>query len=142
LLITVEGGAMSTEDNKAIVRQAFAQTNAGNIDAAVAVTAPNCLLNGQPFGREGDRARSQAMLAAFPDVQYDLHELIAEGDKVVVRYTMRGTHQGEMMGIPPTGQQVAMEGITIYRLQDGQIVEIREQYDGLGLMQQLGVIPS
>jgi predicted ester cyclase len=135
-------GAMSSNQNRLIIRRAFEEANRGNVEASVEMTAPNCLLNGQPFGREGDRARTQAMIAAFPDVRYVLHDLIAEGDKVVARYTMHGAHQGELLGIPPTGKQVAMDVTTIYRLEEGLAVELWEQYDGLGLMRQLGAMPE
>ena len=71
---------MSVEENKALVRRAFAAANAGDIDASVAATAPDARLNGQPFGREGDRERTRRLLAAFPDVHYGLHDLIAENE--------------------------------------------------------------
>ena len=67
--------------------------------------------------------------------------MIAEGDKVAVRFTARGTHKGEFLGIPPTGKQVAWAGINIYRVASGKIAETWQLSDGLGLMQQLGVVP-
>lgn len=133
---------MSVEENKALIRRAFAAANAGDIDASVAATAPDARLNGQPFGREGDRERTRRLLAAFPDVHYELHDLIAEGDKVAVRYTMRGTQQGELLGIAPTGKAVAMSVTTIYQISDDQIVDLWENYDELGLFRQLGAIPA
>lgn len=133
---------MSTEENKALIRRAFAAANAGDVEASVAATAPDAHLNDQPFGREADRERTERMLAAFPDVQYELHDLVAEGDKVAVRYTLRGTHQGELLGIAPTGKPVAMRVTTIYRIRNSQIVDLWENYDALGLLQQLGAIPA
>ncbi len=133
---------MSEQDNRSIVRAMFAASNAGNVEEAVQYTAAECLLNGEPYGREGDRMRTTAMVAGFPDGKWILDDAVAEGDKVVARYTFQGTHRGELLGIPPTGKQVTMSGITIYRIVNGQFTEIWESYDRFGLMQQLGVIPS
>jgi len=133
---------MSTEENKAIIKEAIEAGNRGDVEGSVKYTAPDCLLNGQPFGCEGDRQRTAVMLAAFPDGKYSLDDMIAEGDKVVLRWTFRGTHQGELMGIPPTGKAVTMAGISIYHLADGMIAGFWESYDKLGLLQQLGVIPA
>lgn len=82
------------------------------------------------------------MLAAFPDGQYSMDDMIAEGDKVVLRWTFRGTHKGELMGIPATGKQVTMAGISIYHFANGMLEEIWEHYDRFGFLQQLGVIPA
>ncbi len=133
---------MPAEDNKAIVRAMFDASNAANVEQAIRWTAPDCLLNGEAYGREGDRMRTTAMVAAFPDGKWILDDAISEGDRVVVRYTFQGTHQGELLGIPPTGKSVIMTGISIYRVVNGLFTEIWESYDKLGLMQQLGVIPA
>ena len=82
------------------------------------------------------------MLAAFPDFSVTIEDAIAEGDRVAVRVTVRGTHQGALMGIPPTGKQIAIKAISMWRVTDGRIVERWESADTLGLMQQLGVIPN
>ena len=79
---------------------------------------------------------------AFPDAHVTLEDEIAEGDKVVVRWKLRGTHQGELLGIPPTGKQVELSGISIYRIADGKVLEKRGEEDALGFMRQLGVIPA
>jgi steroid delta-isomerase-like uncharacterized protein len=78
---------------------------------------------------------------AFPDANVTLEE-IAERDKVVVRWKLRGTHQGGLLGIPTTGKQVEVSGMTIYRIADGKIVEERGEEDASGLRRQLGVIPA
>jgi predicted ester cyclase len=80
--------------------------------------------------------------AAFPDLHGTIEDQIAEGDKVVSRMTYRGTHQGELMGIPPTGKQVTMSFIGIHRITAGKVAEGWVNFDALGMMQQLGVIPS
>ena len=80
--------------------------------------------------------------SAFPDLQFTIKDQIAEGDGVVMRWSARGTHKGELMGIPPTGKQVVVTGIGISRFVGDKIVEQWNNWDGLGLMQQLGVVPA
>jgi predicted ester cyclase len=99
-------------------------------------------LPGQPPGREGQKQTITAVRAALPDIRSTIDDLIAEGDKVVWRWTARATHQGPLMGIPPTGKQITFGGIVIDRIASGQIVERWDQTDTLGLLQQLGAIPS
>ena len=80
---------------------------------------------------------------AFPDMQATVEDVVAEGDKVVTRVTIRGTHQGEAEEFgPPTGKQVEIEGITIHRIEDGKIAEEWNSHDNLGMMQQLGLAPA
>lgn len=80
---------------------------------------------------------------AFPDLGATVEDVIAEGDKVVTRVTLRGTHQGEIEEFgPPTGRRIELEGITIHRIENGKIVEEWETYDNLGAMQQLGLVPQ
>ena len=80
--------------------------------------------------------------SGFPDFQATIEDLFAEGDKVVLRFTFHGTHQGEFMGVAPTGKQVTMTGVEIFRIGDGKIVELWGQEDVLGMMQQIGAIPG
>ena len=138
---------MSTDENKALVRRAYEElVNRGNLahieelvheDYVDHTHAP-----GWPTDREGLRQQVAYFRSAFPDLHVTLEELIAEGDTVAVRQTMRGTHRGEFFGIPPTGRQVAVTGISLYRVANGKIVEEWWQEDLLGLMQQLGAIPA
>jgi steroid delta-isomerase-like uncharacterized protein len=80
---------------------------------------------------------------AFPDLNVTVEDAIAEGDKVVTRYTVHGTHQGEIEEFgPPTGRQLELEGITIHRIENGKIVEEWERYDNLDILQQLGLVPE
>lgn len=97
---------------------------------------------GLPAGLEGRKIFASALLAAFPDLQVDVNDLIAEGEKLVTRYSVRGTHKGELMGIPPTGKEISITGTAIDRFENGQSIEHWEIIDQLGLMQQLGVIPA
>lgn len=82
------------------------------------------------------------MRSGFPDIQWVLEEMIAEGDKVAARFTMRGTHQGPFFGFPPTGRSIVVQAMNFYRLSGGQFVEERGQPDLLGLLQQIGAIPQ
>jgi steroid delta-isomerase-like uncharacterized protein len=82
-------------------------------------------------------------LSAFPDMHVSVEDVIAEGEKVVTRWTIRGTHQGELEEFgPPTGRQIEIKGITIHRIEDGKIAEEWERYDNLSVMQQLGLVPE
>jgi steroid delta-isomerase-like uncharacterized protein len=81
-------------------------------------------------------------LGAFPDAEVTIEDQLAEGDKVVTRWTGRGTHQGELMGVPPSGNRVEVPGITISRIEGGKIVEEWENYDALGMMQAIGAVPE
>jgi steroid delta-isomerase-like uncharacterized protein len=97
---------------------------------------------GVPEGFEGRKMFYSAMLAAFPDMQVRVEDVFTEEDKLVTRWSARGTHKGDMMGIPPTGKQISISGIAIDRFENGQSVEHWEVFDQVGLMQQLGVMPS
>jgi steroid delta-isomerase-like uncharacterized protein len=92
-------------------------------------------------GPEGVKQIVGVYRAAFPDLHLTIEDLIAEGDKVVVRFTARGTHQGDLMGVAPTGKEVTVTGISIVRIAEGKIVEEWENFDALGMMQQIGAVP-
>jgi len=81
------------------------------------------------------------MRSGFHDIQWTLEEMVADGDKVAVRYTMRGTHQGVFLGVQPTGKPIVVQAINFYRLNDNQIVEEYGQPDMLGLLKQIGAMP-
>jgi len=93
-------------------------------------------------GLEGVREQAQGYRTAFPDLQVTVEDQIAEGDKVTTRWTARGTHEGELFGIGPTGKQTTVSGITIDVYSGGKIVESWDNWDALGLMQQIGVVPE
>lgn len=92
--------------------------------------------------KEGFRAVANGLQAALPDAHTTIDDVVAEGDKVAYRWEFSGTHRGPLMGIPATGKTVTIAGISIDRIADGQIVERWSQVDSLGLLQQLGAIPS
>ena len=93
-------------------------------------------------GPEGIKEFITGYLAGFPDGRITIDGQLAEGDMVATRWTGRGTHQGELMGIPPTGKQVTVSGITISRVKNGKVVEEWSNWDTLGMLQQLGVVPA
>jgi len=137
---------MSTDENKAAERRLTDamcnQHDPAAVDQFVApdVVERNSIL-GKGLGREGYRQALQMLFATFPDVQLIHEDLLAEGDTVVARWTVRGTHRGEFMGMPATNEQVTVADIDIYRYARGKRVETWSQWDTLGLMQQLGVVP-
>jgi steroid delta-isomerase-like uncharacterized protein len=93
-------------------------------------------------GREGVKQFFTYFFSAFPDLQLTVEDILAEGDRVVTRWTMRGSHHGEFFGIPATGRQVTVTGMDIWRIADGKAAEHWDSIDNLGMLQQLGVIPS
>jgi steroid delta-isomerase-like uncharacterized protein len=139
---------MSIELNKAISRRADEELfNRGNLAVAGELFAGDYVYHDPTSGVEWhgpeDVKRFASLLrGAFPDLQQTIEDQVAEGDKVAYRWTARGTHRGELLGIPPTGARVTFTGISIARLADGKIQEIWENYDALGLMRQLGTVPS
>jgi predicted ester cyclase len=98
-------------------------------------------LPGQAPGREGHKQILTAFHSAFPDLNVTTEEILAEGEKVVSRWTARGTHQGELLGIAPTGNGVTIKGIDVLRVAESRIVERWAQFNSLEMMQQLGVVP-
>ncbi len=93
-------------------------------------------------GLEAVKQFVSLFLAAFPDGRFTVEDMVAEGDKVVARHTFRGTHQGNFMGIPPTGKQVTATGMSMGRAVNGKGVKVWVNGDDLGLLQQLGVVPT
>jgi steroid delta-isomerase-like uncharacterized protein len=136
---------MSPEDNKAQVRRGFEALNERNWTAFDALCASDIVFHNASTTMQGLEAYKQFILmylTAFPDVRFTIEDIITEGDTVVVRYTARGTHQGNLMGIPPTGKQVSLTTIGIFRIAKGKAVEEWINNDDLGLLQQLDVIPT
>ena len=137
---------MSTEENRAINRRAYEEgLNQRNLAVFDELCAPDFVAHRFSRTIEGLESYKQFLsmyLTAFPDLYFTIEDEIAEGDKVVARNTWSGTHKGDFMGIPPTGKQVTVTGITIARFANGKGVEIWLDADELGMMQQLGVIPA
>ena len=137
---------MSTEENKALIRRFFEEAwGKGNLAVADELLAADFVLHAPPPGvapdLEGYKQWVSMTCAGLADRQSTVEDQIAEGDKVVTRWTYRGTHKGELMGIAPTGKQVMVTGICIERIVGGKIVKEWSEKDNLGMMQQLGVVP-
>jgi steroid delta-isomerase-like uncharacterized protein len=96
----------------------------------------------QPTGPEGVKGVVAMFRSAMPDLRVVVEDMIAEDDKVAVRYTLEGTHEGELFGVPPTGQRLSIKSIAVERVSDGKIREHWRVTDSLDMMQQLGVIPA
>ncbi len=137
---------MSAEENKALVRRVFEEGwNAGNLDVFDETTTPDYVLHDPSvpedvIGVDGIKAFASMFLQAFPDLRFALEDRIAEGDKVVTRWTSSATHWGELMGIAPTGNRTGVSGVTISRISGGKLAEDWNNWDTLGLMRQIGAI--
>jgi steroid delta-isomerase-like uncharacterized protein len=135
---------MSTEQNKANDRRLIEGLNQGNVNLLDELMVLNFVDHEASTTMQGLEAFKQfvsAYLTAFPDLHFTIEEQIAEGDKTTLRYTARGTHRGDLMGIPPTGKQVTVTGIFITRWANGKAEESWLNFDALGMLQQLGVVP-
>jgi steroid delta-isomerase-like uncharacterized protein len=139
---------MSTETNKAICRRMLDQLyNQHRPDLIPEFFAEDLVVyvgraSRLPVGIEGYKQRVISALTAFPDIRITVDDEIAEGDKVVYRWTVTGTHEGEFAGIPPTRRAVTRAGIAIYRLVNGKIAENWLFADDVDFMQQLGALPA
>ena len=136
---------MSTEQNKANARRFYEEVwNQGNLAVADELNAINFVDESlQPPIRSLEDLKHFVTMyrTAFPDAHFTIEDIIAEGDKVAVRFTATGTHQGDLMGIAPTGKHVTATGISIIRYENGKSMEGWANFDDLGMLQQLGVIP-
>jgi steroid delta-isomerase-like uncharacterized protein len=138
---------MSAE-NKAIARRLLEEAfNSGNLDVVDELVAPefvnhDAALPQPTTGIEATKANITGYRDAFPDLRLTIEQQVAEGEFVTTRWSARGTHQGELMGMAATGKQATVTGITLDRIVDGRFVESWTNWDTLGLMQQLGVIPA
>ena len=142
-----EGGRFVSEENKALMHRFYEEwVHSGNLDVLDEIIAPDCpFYFGGRFMGTGPEAFKQAramMYSAFPDFHWTMEEIIAEGETVAERLTGRGTHQGEFMGVPPTGSRVEIPGVAIAHIREGKIAEMRGMPDMLGLMQQIGAVPA
>jgi steroid delta-isomerase-like uncharacterized protein len=140
---------MSAEENKGLLRREVEElyNHTGNLDAVEEIFAPNYVshepTSGETRGIEGARQFAATYREAFPDLENTIEDMVAEGDKVVVRFRARGTHQGDTEAFgPATGKRMEITGITIKRVSDGKIAEAWTNFDALGMMHQLGRIPE
>ncbi len=137
---------MSEEQMKTNDRRLYEEAwNQGNMSVVDDLIAPN-YVGHDPLspihGPEGFKQYIEMIRSAFPDAHMTIEEQIAEGDKLVTRWTATGTHRGPLMGIPPTEKHVTVTGIVIGRYENGKVVESWGNWDTLGMLQQLGVVPA
>ncbi len=137
-----------SEQNKILTRRALEEVwNRGNFAVVDELVASDFVVHAstpanETHGPEGVKHFYAMLRQAFPDLHFTIEDQIADGDRVVTRWTARGTHTGEFQGIPPTGKQVRLTGIDIDRIANGKFVECWTNVDELGMMQQLGVLPA
>jgi predicted ester cyclase len=139
-----------SDENKAVARREIEElyNHTGNLDAANEIYAPEFVghdptLPEDLHGIEPARQYAATFRSAFPDLTCTIEDQLAEGDKVATRFRAHGTHQGETEELgPPTGNRVEITGVTIERFSEGKVVESWDNFDALGMMQQLGAIPS
>ena len=138
-----------SEENKALARRSWEVGTGGSLDtledAFAEVYAHNFILHEADediVGIEGLTQFVSMIRSAIPDLRITIEDDMAEGDKVVTRWIAQGIHQGELMGAAPTGNQVTATGITIHRVEEDKIVEEWSNWDALGMMQQIGAVPS
>ena len=138
---------MGTEENKALVRRCIEEPwNQRRLETIDELVAPD-YVNHDPANPgvrspQGLKQLVSTFVAAFPDIHFTIEEQIAEGDKVVTRWTARGTHRGALQGIAPTGKSSTVTGISIWRIANGKLAEEWANWDTIGMLQQIGVIPQ
>lgn len=131
---------MSAQENTATTRRWFTEGWTGNMTLAEEIIAPSFSTNGIVVGPAGPKRNIANRLTGFPDVQTTVEEVIAEGDEVVIRVLWRGTHTGAYSGVPATSKSVAVRVISIWRFEDGKVVEKWRMQDQFSLLQQVGAI--
>jgi steroid delta-isomerase-like uncharacterized protein len=135
-----------SQQNKTLARRWFEDLfSRGDLDAANEILSADFvdhLSHEDERGLEELRRYVTVYRAAFPDIQDTVVDIVAEGDKVIVRWTSRGTHQGEFMGIAPTGRHVTFTGMRLFRIAENKIAESWVNIDQLGLLEQLGAVPG
>jgi len=138
---------MAAETNKLVMNRFLEFINSASEKLAHELISPSAVFHvpgrTEPMrGPAGYLAIIGMMRGGFPDIQWTLEEMVAESDKIAARFTMRGTHRGTFFGVPPTGKTISVQAMNIYRLSGGQFVEEHGQPDMLGLLQQIGAVPT
>jgi steroid delta-isomerase-like uncharacterized protein len=139
---------MSAQENKALTRRALEEIfTEGNLDLADDLIVPDFVdhdsaMPEEVHGVEGYKELVRMYRSAFPDLHVEVEDQVAEGDKVATRWRANGTHEGEIAGVPATGNWVEITGMEISRISGGKIAETWDNYDVMGMMQQIGAIPS
>jgi steroid delta-isomerase-like uncharacterized protein len=139
---------MPPDELKAMARRFFEEVwNQGSLSALDELTAPEAVAHvvghrGPIQGVDAIRQTVVMYRSAFPDIHYTVEDQIAEGDKVLSRWTIRATHRGELQGIPPTGKSFTISGMTVDQGRDGQFIQSWINWDMLSMLQQIGVVPE
>ena len=132
------------KENKRIVKRVYDELNRGNLGIADELIVEGYVQHSilpVPQGRKGFKEFFAAFGAAFPDAHFKIEDMIAEGDKVALRFAAEMTHKGTFMGVAPSGKRVRFTGIDIFRLESGKVVEHWDEVDQLGFLRQLGIVP-
>jgi steroid delta-isomerase-like uncharacterized protein len=134
----------NADSSRRVIEEGFNQGNLASVDEITAEGFKNHdpADGGEYTGRDGAKRQIQMYRAAFPDLRLTIDDVFESDDEVAVRWTARGTHRGDLMGLAPTGVQTTTTGITIDRYEDGKLVESWTNWDTLGLMRQLGAAPE
>jgi predicted ester cyclase len=136
---------MSAEQNQVLARRFFAEQDIRKGALAPELCAPGYTAHigsNPPMNREGHSQFGMMFYVGFPDIYHTIDETFADGDKVALRFTLRGTHKGSFLGAPPTDKAISVTANIILHFADGKVVELYGEFDSLGLMQQLGAIQS
>jgi steroid delta-isomerase-like uncharacterized protein len=138
--MAADGRQLLPEEGKEIVRRRFRELDAGNTGILDELFSPEYRLffpGREPMDLEQTKRFYEGLYRAFPDLRHDIDDQIAEGDRVVTRWTATGTHHGDLLGVAPTGRSINFTGINIYRIDGDKLVESHVSWDMLGLLQQL-----
>ena len=137
-----------SSDNKTVVRRLYDEVwNKRKVNVIPEIISPSHALHdpnasGSSIGPEAYKRQYFSFIAAFPDLRFGIEDIIGEEDKIVVSWTISGTHKGEFMGIAATNKKVSVDGITINHVAKGKIMDSYISWDALGLLQQLGAAPA
>jgi len=133
--------AVSSRQNKAVIDKVLVLIDERNLDEAFELYALDYIYHGPTGdirGRDGIRGLWEEFLDGFPDLKSTVLDTISEGNKVVLRWRIEGTHTREFLGVPPSGNEITLDVTVIFRIENGQLVEAWDQWDRLGLMRQIG----
>ncbi len=135
---------MSMTQNEQLARRFFAEQDLRKGPLAPELCAPNYVAHigsNPPLDREGHSQFGMMFYAGFPDMYHTVEETFADGDNIAVRFTLRGTHKGNFLGVPPSDKQVTVTANIVMHCVDGKVAELYGEFDALGLMQQIGALP-
>lgn len=138
-----------TDENKALADRFHTDIfQAGRLEVADEILAADFVIHAPGYlpewtqGPEGTKQLAAAIIEGIPDRRIEHYETIAEGELVMVRWSMTGTHGGELMGLPATGRPIEVTGFDLFRVEDGRLAELWQNWDQLGLLQQIGAVPA